>query len=84
MAPRRITSRRSLARAYQQVDGFIAGGKQRDPTADAFRRPASLGARRRNRLAQRLERTIDLNGDLARAAKKVCEVNANRSLANKF
>ena len=50
---------RSLGWAYRQVDGFIAGGKQRDPTADAFRKPASLSGRRRSHLQQRLERIRD-------------------------
>ncbi|MEO8496158.1 MAG: DUF5939 domain-containing protein, partial [Planctomycetota bacterium] len=56
---------RSLTRVYQQVDGFIAGGKHRDPAADAFRKPASLGSRRRNRLQQRLERMRDRDIDPA-------------------
>lgn len=60
-----LKASRSLGRAYQQIDGFIAGGKHRDPTADAFRRPASLGARRRNRLQQRLERVRDRDVDPA-------------------
>lgn len=50
---------RSLKRAYQQIDGFIAGGKHRDPAADAFRKPGSLGTRQRNRLQLRLERVRD-------------------------
>jgi serine/threonine protein kinase/class 3 adenylate cyclase len=60
-----MKAKRSLTRIYQQIDGFIAGGKHRDPTADAFRKPATLNPRRRNRMLHRLDRLRDLEVDAA-------------------
>jgi len=54
-----VKANRALRRAYQQVDGFIASGKQRDPTADPFRKSTTLSTRRRNRLQQRIDRVRD-------------------------
>lgn len=51
-----IKAKRSLTRIYQQIDGYITGGKQSDATADPFHKSLGLNSRRRSLLNQRLGR----------------------------
>jgi class 3 adenylate cyclase len=58
-----VKARKALTRVYEQMDRYLARGGHREPSADAFRKPASLPAARRSRLQQRLDRLRERDVD---------------------